>query len=320
MPVQWPPVMDVYTQETKIWLDNRFKRCDEHGIYYAHQPIYGFRKGHSAPDLMGRYIRSYQILRALSHLRFDSLVDVGGAEGYTAYLASQLFGVKVRNSDLSEEACRRAEEIFHIESIPADVHDLPFKNNEFHVALCSETLEHVRDVHKAIEELLRVARKAVVITVPHEPKALIDKNIGQGIPHAHIHSFDLQSLRFLESAGYRVLARKMVGGLLRVPGVLIEAMPREHTETTRYPKVLLHVYNAAVPVARKVLGNKAAKKAAAFLMRADGFVCKFTSSYNAILFIILKDSTCWTKEQIRNISAYRMIEFGVPYHYLSENT
>lgn len=308
-------ITDKYTQRTKIWLDERFKKCDEHGIYYAHQPIYGFRKGHSEPGLIDRYIRIYHIMRALSHLRFDSLLDVGSAEGYKAYIAKKLFNVKGKCCDLSEEACKRAEEIFYIESTPADIHDLPFKNNEFDVVLCSETLEHVADLHKAVDELLRVAGKAVVITVPHEPKEVIDKNIKEEIPHGHIHSFDLESFNFLKSEGCHILSRRIISPLLEIPSVLIEAMPREYHKNMKYPKIFIDIYNTCVPILRKLFG----KTTAAFLIRLDDFVLKFTSSYNAILFIILKDNSANRKEQILNISAYRIINFAVPYHYLKKN-
>jgi ubiquinone/menaquinone biosynthesis C-methylase UbiE len=132
-------------------------------------------------------------MKALSHMKFDSLLDVGGAEGYTAYIARQIFGVKVRTSDLCEEACMRAREIFHIDSDPADIHELPYEDNKFDVVLCSATLEHVTDYQKAISELLRVAGRAVVITLPHEDRAVIEKNVEKQLPHAHIHNFTLDS-------------------------------------------------------------------------------------------------------------------------------
>lgn len=88
--------MDEFTPKTKTWLDKRFKKCDESGIYYAHQPLYGFRKGHSDIDTMNKYIQTYQIMRTLSHLKFDSLLDVGDAEVYKAYIAKQLFDIKAK--------------------------------------------------------------------------------------------------------------------------------------------------------------------------------------------------------------------------------
>lgn len=311
--------MDKYTYETKIWLDKRFRECDENGVYFAHQPIYGFRKGHSEPGLIDRYIRTYHIMKALSHLKFDSLLDVGAAEGYKAYVAKELFDVKVKCCDLSEEACKRAHEIFGLESTSADIHDLPFKNNEFDVVLCSETLEHVADLQRAIDELLRVASKAVVITVPHEPKDVVDKNIREEIPHGHIHGFDLESFDFVKSAGCRILNRRMISPLLfsRIPSVpvVIEPMRREYHKSMRYPKIFIDIYNACVPVLRKLFG----KRTAAFLIQLDDFVCRFTSSHNAILFVILKDDSAKTKKQIPNLLARRIISCRVPYHYLKKN-
>lgn len=305
--------MDKYTEQNKTWLENQFKNCDERGIYYAHQPIYGFRRGHSEPGRTGKYIKTYHIMSVLSHLEFDSLVDIGGAEGYKAYIANQLFNIHVNNSDLSEEACKRAKDIFQIESICADIHELPFKNNGFDVVLCSQTLEHVARLHKAIGELVRVASKAVVITVPHEPKEVIDKNIEERTPHAHIHSFDLDSFNFLRTDGYHTVSRKMVSSFLTIPTALLEAMPAD-SDGTRYPKILLHIYNACVPILRKLFG----KNAAAFLIRLDAFVCRFTASYNAAIVLILKDSRYWRKQGIRNIEPYQIIDYTVPYHYLKK--
>jgi hypothetical protein len=55
---------------------------DASGVYVAHQPIYGFRRGPCEDDNMRRYIITCQILKALGRLHFGSLLDVGGAEGY----------------------------------------------------------------------------------------------------------------------------------------------------------------------------------------------------------------------------------------------
>ena len=37
------------------------------------------------------------------------------------------------------------------------------------------------------------------------------------------------------------------------------------------------------------------------------------------LFVILKDKTCWRKEVNQKFSAYRIINFTVPFHYLNKN-
>jgi ubiquinone/menaquinone biosynthesis C-methylase UbiE len=202
--------MDSYTLETKDWLDERFRQTDEAGIFKAHQPIYGFRKGHFDPSYASRYIPSYHIMKSLSRLKFAHLVDVGGAEGYKAYMAQRLFGIGAENSDLSAEACKRAEEIFHVKSTPVDIHKLPFADGEFDVVMCSETLEHVAELEGAVDEVLRVAKKAVVITVPHEDQDTVEKHVIEGKSHGHIHSFDLASFDYLEARGYEVIAKKIM--------------------------------------------------------------------------------------------------------------
>jgi ubiquinone/menaquinone biosynthesis C-methylase UbiE len=274
------PIMDEYTRKTKDWLDERFKRCDKDGIYYAHQPIYGMRKGYSESGLINRYIITFRIMEALSHLKFDSLVDIGGAEGYKAWVAKQIFGVKVKNSDLSEEACKRCQEIFGIESIPIDIHELPFKDNEFDVALCSETLEHVLDLPRAVSELLRVSRKAVIITVPHESRETVDKIKRVEVPHGHIHSFDLGSFDFLKSKGFRVLPRKMVS-----------------------------------PALKKMFLHHLGKRAASLQIHAHDLACGLSSNYNAIIFVILKNDGYWMEKPVRRVSVYQILNFAVPFHY-----
>jgi len=57
---------------------------------------------------------------------------------------------KVVIADLSWEACRRAEKLFHLPSVVAEIHSLPFKNRSFEVVMCTETLEHVMGTEEAV--------------------------------------------------------------------------------------------------------------------------------------------------------------------------
>lgn len=68
--------MDSHTKRTILWLDERFRRYDEGGIYVAHQPIYRFLKSHCEPDVILRYIITFQIMKAFSHLKFNSVLDL----------------------------------------------------------------------------------------------------------------------------------------------------------------------------------------------------------------------------------------------------
>src|SRR6266571_4645330 len=164
--------MDKYTAHTKQFLEARFSSLDENGRYYPHQPIYGFDSFHGKIiGVLGQYEVTYELMKELSCIKFHTFIDIGGAEGYTANIVKNLFHAQVMISDLSEEACKRAKEIYNISAVAADIHALPFKDGQFDIVLCSETLEHVTDWHQAISELIRVAKKAVVINVPHDKEA-----------------------------------------------------------------------------------------------------------------------------------------------------
>ncbi len=300
--------MDPYTSEVREWLEGRFRMVDAAGVYVAHQPIYGFRAGHSEERLVERYVITWQIMKSLARLRFDSLLDVGGAEGYKAALARDLLGVRVRACDLSAEACRRAQEIFGLEGEPVDVTALPFADGEFDVVLSSETLEHVADLERATRELLRVARRAVVITVPREPDAIVARNVRERRLGSHIHALRSDSFDRFLPPGARLRMTPMLSRFLKVPFALVEASPREQVE--RYPVALLALYNRAVPALRHVFGRATVLR----MMRLDEQLAPLASSYEGMLFVIVKDPSCVRDAPSVSIPPERVVDFAVPLH------
>lgn len=157
--------MGRYTEFTAKWLDQRYRRTDDDGIYHAHQPIYG--RGvpeHCEPHHLFRLARQFQILSVLDGFSFETFLDVGGSEGYGAHLVSTLFGAEVTITDLSTEACKRAADCFAVSGIAADGLHLPFADDSFDVVLCTEVLEHVEHPVECLLELARVARRAVIVT------------------------------------------------------------------------------------------------------------------------------------------------------------
>jgi SAM-dependent methyltransferase len=50
----------------------------------------------------------------------------------------------------------------------ADIESLPFADGAFEVVVCTHTLEHVRNLAKAVAELRRVARDQLIIVVPRQ--------------------------------------------------------------------------------------------------------------------------------------------------------
>jgi len=303
--------MDIYTKKTKEWLENRFKKYDNDGIYYAHQPIYGFRMRHCEYDLTRRYIITYNIMKMLSYLKFSNLLDVGGAEGYKSFIVRELFRVKVRNSDLSEEACKRAMEIFKIDSDPIDIHNLPYNNNQFDIVICSETLEHVKNVDKAISEIVRVAKKAVLITVPYEIKEKLNKLSIKEIPHRHIHTFTLNSFDYLKSRGYKIIKKKIYNKYLALLNSLLEIIPISPNEN-KFKKIIAKFYNPTLPILKYIIG----KNISCFILKLDSFFNKLNSNYGNILFLILKNKEIVYKKPVVKVSILTCVNFKVPFYYL----
>jgi ubiquinone/menaquinone biosynthesis C-methylase UbiE len=298
--------MDSYTAEEKAMVEKRFSDSID-GIYRAHQPIYGYKKWPCEWYFTGRYIPSLRIMKELSRLRCDSMLDVGGAEGYKSYIARKLLGMRVHTSDLSEEACKRAEEIFGVEATPVDIHELPFADEQFDVLTCSETLEHVSNPERAIDELLRVAKKAVIITVPIEDPEHLEEHYSK---NNHINAFDLESFDRLKERGYTVMTHKYLSKRILHYGKLLEVSARlEYSKDRRFPKFVYALYNRVVPLLDRRLGARVM----AWLVAADERASRSCLDYAGVLCVILKDPSCYGRPR-RRVSAARVMKCTVPYY------
>lgn len=300
--------MDAYTEETRAWLDRRFRQVDADGIYFAHQPIYGFRAGHCEGWPTVRYVITYQILSALAHLRFDSLLDVGGAEGYKAALARDVFGGEAWSCDLSEAACKRAEALYGVPGKAVDIHALPFPDDRFDVVLCSETLEHVARIEDATRELLRVARRAVVITVPHEPVEVVERNIREKVVHGHIHALRPDSFDFTRPVARRIVVRRLISSAVTPLYPLADAMPKD--AGGRLGPVVTGAFNALLPLVRGVFGPPVVGT----MMRLDATLAGSGLPYQGLLFVLLKDEAAWSQQPLRRVSPAQVLDFRVPLH------
>ncbi len=197
--------MGEWTDDTRRWLDKHFDLVSEEGIYYALQPIYGIESAHSHPHPLFKAALTYQILRALDALRFESFLDVGGGEGYLADLIKSLLGAEGFSADLSPKACRRALELFGVDAVAIDASRLPFPDSAFDLVICSEVIEHVEHPIEVLLEIDRVARSVLLVTTeqayaePHVRDRMIAAR--SGLPHAERGFFAIQDFRNLLGPG-----------------------------------------------------------------------------------------------------------------------
>ncbi|MDD5079045.1 MAG: hypothetical protein PHH68_01805 [Candidatus Omnitrophica bacterium] len=129
--------------------------------------------------------------------------------------------------------------------------------------------------------------------------------------HAHIHSFDVNSLDFLKSVGFSVHLRIESSPLLKVFSPLIDAIPIEHKKDSKYPKIIYSIYNIFIPITKNILNSKVV----GLLIQMDEFICKLIPLYQSMVFVIVKDKDYYMQKENMKISANQIMNISVPYYY-----
>jgi ubiquinone/menaquinone biosynthesis C-methylase UbiE len=142
----------------------------------AHTQLSSNYRKHTAANplqraLIDRFHR--KIVAEVVALTPQTFLDAGCGEGFVARRVLDaapgisLTGCDVSHSALEIAAAKNPEARF----VAGSVVDLPFPDGSFDLVGCFEVLEHLPGdlPRQALSELSRVARQAVVLSVPHEP-------------------------------------------------------------------------------------------------------------------------------------------------------
>jgi len=119
--------------------------------------------------LINRFHR--QIADRIAAMAPDSFLDAGCGEGFVAkMLRERMPGLALTGFDFDPAAVKLAQAANPgAEFTTASIFDIPYPDDSFDVVGCFEVLEHQTDPLPALRELARVARRAVIVSVPHEP-------------------------------------------------------------------------------------------------------------------------------------------------------
>ena len=149
--------------------------------------------------LVERFLR--RVAEVAAAQRPESVLDVGCGEGH---VTARLPGARIVGVDPDPRALEAAaRRVPAGEFRRAAVTALPFDDGAFDLVVCTQVLEHLEDPAAALDELRRVARRAVLVTVPHEPWFRLG-NLARG-RHArrlgstpgHVHTWTRRSFRRL---------------------------------------------------------------------------------------------------------------------------
>ena len=172
-------------------------------------------------NLLQKYWHSTKInfsLRLLSKISFKNCLEVGSASGYMiSEIAKRYPQVKFHAIDPYEAAIKFAKKQYpHINFVKAEAEKLPFKNNQFDLILCYETIEHVRNPQKAIFEMKRVLKKRGKFILAMDSGTFAfqiiwfvwERTYGRAWQKAHLnpyHHSDLENL--ILQSGFKIVDR-----------------------------------------------------------------------------------------------------------------
>jgi len=100
------------------------------------------------------------------------VLDAGCGEGFVHnHLATRLgHGVRFWGLDVSREAlCDGQTRGSRASLLRGSLLDVPFTGGSFDLVVCTEVLEHLAQPEQALDELCRVSRRFVLLSVPCEP-------------------------------------------------------------------------------------------------------------------------------------------------------
>ena len=161
---------------------------------------------HSSPDELARTADLMQLVPS----GYSTVLDAGARDGYYSKLLANKFA-HVTALDLHKPS------IVHdrVHCVEGDITSLNFADRSFDVVLCSEVLEHVPKLDRACEELMRVARHAIIVGVPYRQDIRIGRTTCRQCgkiapPWGHVNSFEHGKLERLFRQ-WRPVKQSLVG-------------------------------------------------------------------------------------------------------------
>lgn len=111
------------------------------------------------------------LISLIAFLSPQKILDAGCGEGFILHkLYEHKIGKTLEGIDSSGIAIKTGKKIHSFLDLKiADIYNLPYKNNSFDLVVCTEVLEHLENSKAALNDILRVSSRYLLLTVPNEP-------------------------------------------------------------------------------------------------------------------------------------------------------
>jgi ubiquinone/menaquinone biosynthesis C-methylase UbiE len=207
-------------------------------FYDAFAEKYPQEKLYSSEKLLERLIHNKRkeiILNFVKNLELNSILDVGCGEGlYTNELEKICPSAMIVGLDLSHENLLRAmNRTNNVEYFEGDAQNLPFKDSSFDFVMCCETLEHLPDDIKALNEIIRVCKRYILLSVPNVncdilniifKKNTIEHGLDQYTGHFREYS-SKDFIKSLKNKGLKIIKVRSCGISFPLRNIIAKIMP-----------------------------------------------------------------------------------------------
>lgn len=158
-----------------------------------------------------------------------SVLEVGCGEGFiSGYLSEQFPAIKFTGVDLAAEDVDRLKRKFpRVEAHQGSAYDLSMLSGPYDLVICAEVMEHLDTPERALDEMLKMKPRRMLLSVPHEPFFMLSnlarlKNVTRfGNDPEHVNHWSPRTFKGLLSTRLDVLRMTT-----SYPWILALAAPR----------------------------------------------------------------------------------------------
>jgi ubiquinone/menaquinone biosynthesis C-methylase UbiE len=107
----------------------------------------------------------------MSTIDFETIYEVGCGNGYvTQFIKNNFSNAEIKAIDINSDKIDVAKaRVKDVEFSVGNIYNINYDDATFDLVISTEVLEHLENPISALQELLRVSKKYIIVSVPNEP-------------------------------------------------------------------------------------------------------------------------------------------------------